>query len=92
MLVVSLDRIGSTSGDDDQQRYQARLARFCESWQAGLRLAKARQILSDPFSRRLGPDNMDELERETEDVPFWSLDRPDPPKEILMEFDHTDGS
>jgi hypothetical protein len=36
------------------------------------RLAPARRILDGALSRELGEDDMDELEREFQDIRYWS--------------------
>ena len=72
MIVTSLDRIGSSFALDQQKRQEA-LQEFVEDWGVFNRLARARQILSTPFSDEVGDDGMDELEREMNGVENWSL-------------------
>ena len=72
MLVVSIDRIGSYTHDMSVSDSAVVLFEFFDAWNVGHRLARARQLLSVPFSTELGVDNMDELERELEGTPFWS--------------------
>ena len=43
-----------------------------ESSLAG-KMAEARKIFSSRFSDELGDDDMDELEREMQDIKYWSL-------------------
>lgn len=70
-LVVSLDRIGSASHDMTTEDYHAALAEFIRRHKIASKAAQARRILSEPFPTTLGPDDMDELEREMQDVPYW---------------------
>ncbi len=70
-LVVSLDRIGSASYDMTKAEHDAALTDFIQRHKIFRKAAQARRILSAPFPTTLGPDDMDELEREMEDVPYW---------------------
>jgi hypothetical protein len=56
------------------------LADFIFEWRVLGRLAKARMILDSAFSRELGEDDMDELEREFKDLQYWSMKNPKPTK------------
>ncbi|HSI62199.1 MAG TPA: hypothetical protein VLE43_03750 [Candidatus Saccharimonadia bacterium] len=69
-LVVSLDRIGAAWVSKEEG--SATLADFVVQHRILQKCAEARAIMEGPFSRELGPDDMDELEREMEDVPYWS--------------------
>jgi hypothetical protein len=70
-LVVSLDRIGSASYDMTKTENDAALSDFIQRHKIFRKMAKARRVLSEPFSARVGSDDMDELEREMQDVPYW---------------------
>ena len=72
-IVVSLDRIGSTCDEFGCAEYERMLIDFVENWRVSARLARARSVLSEPFSTELGPDDMDELERATQNIPYWSI-------------------
>jgi hypothetical protein len=74
-IVVSLDRIGSAASGLTKEEYHRISSEFLDNWDVFQKLSQARAILSDPFSREEGPDLMDELEREMEDVPYWSWTR-----------------
>lgn len=79
IVVVSLDRIGSYAADvsaDDDARV---LADFIDQWFVCGRLAHVRKLLSTYFSEQLGPDDMDELQRELHVTPYWSASAPEPP-------------
>ena len=71
-LVVSLDRIGSSSSDMTELEQNAAIANFIRNHNAFQKLAQARQILSEPFPTSLGPDGMEELEREMQGVRYWN--------------------
>ena len=71
-LVVSLDRIGSASSDMTKAQLDAALTDFIQRHKIARKAAEARRILSEPFPTTLGPDDMDELEREMKDVPYWN--------------------
>ena len=47
--------------------------RFIVDWDVFGRLARARRILDPYFSRTLGSDGMNELERDLQDTQFWSV-------------------
>jgi hypothetical protein len=70
-LVVSLDRIGSASYDMTKAQNDAALSDFIRRHKIFRKAAQARRVLSEPFPTALGSDDMDELEREMEDVPYW---------------------
>ncbi len=72
-LVVSLDRIGSAYPRMPDAEWDAALSSFVVEWHVFRKLARARSVLSEPFSTELGPDDMDELEREMKDLRYWSL-------------------
>jgi len=70
-LVVSLDRIGSASYDMSKAEHDAVLSDFIQGHKIFRKVAQARAILSEPFPTTIGPDDMSELEREMENVPYW---------------------
>jgi hypothetical protein len=78
--VVSLDRIGSSGAELSQAEFDEVLREFIVGWDVTRQLAHARRILSEPFSEELGEDDMDELEREMQDVPRWSFNKRAPPE------------
>jgi hypothetical protein len=81
MMVVSLDRIGSYYEDcETVEEYNALSSNFLDDWKVLPKLAKVRYILDEPFSSEVGNDDMDELEREFQDLEFWSLKKPLPSK------------
>ena len=74
MMVVSLDRIGSHYEDcESVEEYHALSSNFLDEWKVAPKLSRIRTILSDPFSYELGDDDMDELEREFQDLEYWSI-------------------
>ncbi len=79
MMVVSLDRIGSYYSDcKTVEEYHALSSNFLDDWKVFCKLASARKILDSAFSRELGDDDMDELEREFQDLQYWSMKNPKP--------------
>ncbi len=84
MMVVSLDRIGSQysehEGRKSDEELNALLADFIFGWSVDIKLANARKVLDTAFSRELGNDEMDELEREVKNLRYWSIKNLSPPK------------
>lgn len=78
MIVVSLDRIGSAAADLGPEEYRRASSDFLDDWDVARRLASARRILSEPFSDEVGPDDMDELERELQHVEHWTVSKRKP--------------
>jgi hypothetical protein len=77
-IVVSIDRIGSSAPEISQESNERLLLDFLDQWNVWGKLAEIRAKLSEPFSSELGKDGMDELEREMQNVPYWSLKRRKP--------------
>ncbi len=71
-IVVSLDHLGSASYEMTKRQSLEALDDFISRHRIFRKTTKARTILSSAFSRRLGADGMDELEREMQDVPYWT--------------------
>ena len=69
-IVVSVDRIGSATAEKTEQEQAIALSEFFSGmvWQE---LSHARGILHSVFSDELGPDDMDELERELQNLKYW---------------------
>ena len=74
MIVVSSDRIGSCIGDHSKADVEDMFLHFVDDWDVFARLAEVRKLLSEPFSTELGEDDMDELERELDDLIYWRFD------------------
>jgi hypothetical protein len=81
-IVVSLDRLGSSSHEFSREQFEAALARFVVDWDVFGKLAQVRSLLSEPFSTQLGPDDMDEVERAMGGIVYWSSDQPTPSREF----------
>lgn len=81
-IVVSLDRIGFEYADLPDRRsdeeLNAILAAFIFEWKVFEKLASARMVLDSAFSCESGKDEMDELEREFQDVEYWSMNKRTP--------------
>ena len=80
MLVVSSDRVGSSIAELSIEEQNRVLRAFVDDWNVFGRLSRIREILGDAFSREVGDDGMDELERELQDVPFWRDHARKPPQ------------
>ena len=78
-IVGSAARIGSANANLSEEEGNRITIEFLRDWSVFVRLAECRAILSDRFSRELGPDDMDELEREMVGFPHWSVSHPKPP-------------
>jgi hypothetical protein len=68
-LVVSLEQLGSA--EMTKQEHDAAVSKFIQRHRIFRKAARARLILSEPFSDELGPDEMSELEREMEGIQYW---------------------
>ncbi len=77
-IVVSLDRVGSATAELSRAEQAEVLTSFHDDWDVSKRLSACRTTLFDYFSRELGDDDMDELERELENQRYWSSDSPRP--------------
>ena len=78
-----MDRIGSAEAELREEGKPENegidlLSDFFQDWSVFRKLASARMILGDAFSRELGDDEMDELEREFQDLQYWSVSEPKP--------------
>ena len=71
-LVVSLDRITSAWHDVPREIWKEIVVEYFLQSEGLKALSTCREILSEPFSRELGPDDMDELERALEGTKFWT--------------------
>jgi hypothetical protein len=76
-VVVSMDRMGSAVASLPEPEQLSRLAEYEIAFGTSQKLAEARTLLHSVFSTELGPDDMDELERELADVEYWKP----PPRE-----------
>jgi len=70
LILMSLHRMGSTYSEGGRE-YEQETTRFIDEWQVCSRLANVRKILSSKFDNTLGPDDMDDVERAMESLPFW---------------------
>jgi hypothetical protein len=71
-FVVSIDQLDRIAYDHGKEAWEHEVIRFLFSHEIDKKMARVRQSLSEPFSTELGPDDMDELERELADVPSWT--------------------
>ena len=70
MIVVSLDRIGSRFSTLDPDEYNKISSDFLTNWDVTRKLARARRILSRPFSDESDAGGLHELERAFKDLQF----------------------
>lgn len=79
VLVVSTDRIGSAHHDrESDEQYNAMFVRFFDECGFFRKLAEARAVLSDAFPYETGEDEMDELEREMQNLKYWGNESKNP--------------
>lgn len=71
-IVVSIDRIGSCASDMTKSQNDKLLLDFLDKWDVWSKLAKIRMKLSTYFATDIGEDGMDELEREMQNIQYWS--------------------
>jgi hypothetical protein len=71
-LVVSLDRITSAYHDVPRDTWKEIVVEYFLESESLKALSMCRRILEEPFSRKLGADDMDELDRALEGTKFWS--------------------
>lgn len=90
LVLVSLHKIGSFYagvGSDEfpYEEYWRETSRFIDEWRVTHRLARARHLLSSAFDDTLGLDDMDDLERAAQSVPYWSSPKSQPPPEACCD-------
>lgn len=74
-ILCSLHDMGSYYADKINQRrkeYERETTQFIDNSLVCNRLAKIRAVLTEQFDLELGNDEMDDLERICEDIPYWS--------------------
>lgn len=83
VILISLHRMGSYyfCMDKDQEGYEKETTRFIDESMVTHRLAKVRKILSMKFDDTCGADEMDDIEREMQNLKYWKV-----PGDNLDEF------
>jgi hypothetical protein len=71
-FVVSIDKLDRIAHDHGREAWEHEVVRFLCSHEIDKKMAGVRRALSEPFPTELGDDDMDELERELADVPYWT--------------------
>jgi hypothetical protein len=79
IIVPSLDQLGSASASMTREEYERATAAFIDDWDVTRRLSEVRRVLSAQFPEDPGPDGMDDLERELQDVVHWTPSSRMPP-------------
>jgi hypothetical protein len=77
-LVVSLDRIGSSTAELTAIERAKVADRYLDEWNVFRRASAVRRALAEYFDRELGSEDMDELERELGGTVYWSPQGPRP--------------
>ena len=78
VVMISLHKIGSYYAYTDKftkkkrAEYEKDTTQFIDEWQVTEKLAQVRCILSKKLNNSLGDDDMDDLERATENLKYWT--------------------
>ncbi len=73
-LVVSFDKIGSYYAENirtNREQYEKEIMQFMDNSWVGPRLANIRAILTQKFNLQEGEDELDDIERICEQIPYW---------------------
>lgn len=78
-IFISLHKIGSAYAkpvreklsDDEYDSYCKETTKFIDENGIQERLAFIRRVISDKFNDELGDDDMDDIEREMQDITYW---------------------
>ena len=73
-LVVSFDKIGSYYAEEirtNREQYEKETTQFMDNSLVNPRLAKIRTILTQKFNLQEGEDELDDIERICEQIPYW---------------------
>ena len=73
-LVVSFDKIGSYYAEEirtNREQYEKEIMQFMDNSWVGPRLANIRAILTQKFNLQEGEDELDDIERICEQIPYW---------------------
>ena len=68
----------------DEKENDKILLEFLDKWNVWNKLSKARSILDKYFSYALGDDDMGELEREFQNLEYWSFEYREPKKRLSL--------
>ena len=73
-ILVSLHKIGSYYAEDistKREQYEKETMQFIDNSWVGPRLANIRAILTQKFNLQEGEDELDDIERICEQIPYW---------------------
>jgi len=76
-LLISLNNIAhyyyneKNISDTKRLEYEHETTNFIDNNEITKRLAEVRKVLSSKFNNELGDDDMDDIERATEDTQYW---------------------
>ncbi len=71
-ILISLHQMGSYFYEKDAELYEKETTKFIDNSDVCSRLASIRKILSRKFDDELGDDEMDDIERACQDIPYWT--------------------
>lgn len=72
-FVVSLDQINKVHHEFGMKAWEDEIIEYLTSKKVSNRLASIRTVLSEPFPTELGEDDMGFLEREMQNVEYWTF-------------------
>ncbi|WP_444957165.1 hypothetical protein [Microbulbifer sp. ZKSA002] len=72
-FVVSLDQMNKVHHEFGEEAWKDEIIDYFQSARVSDRLAQVRSMLSKPFPSEIGPDDMDDLEREMQGVQYWTF-------------------
>lgn len=70
-ILISLHQQGSYFSGKDVSLYEKETTQFIDNSEVCTRLSAIRRVLSEKFDDTLGEDEMDDIERACEDIPYW---------------------
>lgn len=70
-ILCSLHTMGSFYSDKDKEQYEKETTRFIDDNLICDRLAAIRHVLSDSFDKDLSENDLDNVERIFETIPYW---------------------
>ncbi len=71
-ILCSLHDMGAYFTDKDRKLYEKETTQFIDNSLVCNRLANIRSVLCQQFDLSLGNDEMDDIERACEKLPYWS--------------------
>ncbi len=72
-ILCSLHDMGSYYCDKNKYDYEKETTRFIDESLIVNRLADIRKLIVEKFNLELGDDDMDDIERESLNIPYWKI-------------------